>query len=746
MKVSQPTAPLLSGIRSRLILLVMLCLVPVALVLIYAANENRRITGAQAIDSLSTIVELIDNDFKDLTYASTQLLTALSLTPERWLSQSTQCNQKLADINKQFTDYNNIYSVDTEGNLICSATGTQDEVNLLDRNHIKLALGGGPAILGRPTQGKVSKEMVLPVALPLYDDGGQIIGAMGVSIGLSQFLNQNQKSRRQSGKGLGNVTATLWCPDGTVLARSPDPLFLTGHDARESELFQTLIKNFSSHQSLEVKGLDNQPRWYAFNQIGTSKSGILLSVGLPTSELFSEVDGIYWRTLAVWALVSLLVVIAAWFVGEIAVRRPVSRLADLAEQVSQGKRGIRVGKIFGAIELKALGQNFDQMVEHLESHEREQTANQAALTQAKHSLELKVRDRTAALEKVSDEAINRASLLEKQRRDIAIMNELTDMLQSCNTLDESWPVIGRSLATLFDNTFGIIYIYRDSGNALVEGVQWGTSAIQHTDTFPPEDCWSLRLGRSWLYEANSRHPVCDHVINKDVEAYICVPMLAEGKTLGVLHIELPSEQEAQYIMGDLAQAAAARLALALSNIKLRQTLHDLSMRDVLTGLYNRRFIDEVYVNEISRNRRNNKPLSVLMIDVDHFKRFNDTYGHEAGDVVLKAMGGLLKLHFRKTDLPCRLGGEEFLVILPECDAESAMTLAEALRQKISELILFHHGKSLGVLTASIGVASWPTPFEDDTKLISAADAALYAAKKAGRDQVRLAQLPRSDAE
>ncbi|MEX0615309.1 MAG: diguanylate cyclase, partial [Methylophaga sp.] len=581
---------------------------------------------------------------------------------------------------------------------------------------------------------------------PLYDDGGQIIGAIGVSIGLSQFLNQNQKSHRQNGKGLGNVTATLWRPDGTVLARAPDPLFFTGHDARESELFQTLIKNFSSHQSLEVKGLDNRPRWYAFNQIGTSKSGILLSVGLPTSELFSEVDGIYWRTLTVWALVSLLVVIAAWFVGEIAVRRPVSRLADLAEQVSQGKRGIRVGKIFGAIELKTLAQNFDQMVEHLESHEREQTANQAALTQAKHSLELKVRDRTAALEKVSDEAINRASLLEKQRRDIAIMNELTDMLQSCNTLDESWPVIGRSLATLFDNTFGIIYNYRDSGNALVEGVQWGTSAIQHTDTFPPEDCWSLRLGRSWLYEANSRHPVCDHVINKDVEAYICVPMLAEGKTLGVLHIELPSEQEAQYIMGDLAQAAAARLALALSNIKLRQTLHDLSMRDVLTGLYNRRFVDEVYVNEISRSRRNNKPLSVLMIDVDHFKRFNDTYGHEAGDLVLKAMGGLLKQHFRKTDLPCRLGGEEFLVILPECDAESAMTLAEALRQKISELILFHHGKSLGVLTASIGVASWPTPFEDDTKLISAADAALYAAKKAGRDQVRLAQLPRSDAE
>lgn len=181
--------------------------------------------------------------------------------------------------------------------------------------------------------------------------------------------------------------------------------------------------------------------------------------------------------------------------------------------------------------------------------------------------------------------------------------------------------------------------------------------------------------------------------------------------------------------------------MALSNIKLRQTLRNLSVRDVLTGLYNRRFVDEVFEHEVVRCRRNSKPLSVLMIDIDHFKRFNDSFGHDAGDVVLRSVSALFKDHFRKTDLPCRLGGEEFLVILPECDGEAAFKIAEQLRLKITELVLFHQGKALDAVTASIGVASWPEPFSDEGLLVSAADAALYAAKHAGRNQVHMADLP-----
>jgi len=728
----------MTSIRSRLMWLVTLSLVPVALVLIHSALENRRITGEQAVGNMATFVELIHSDFEDAVYASSQLLTSLALTPNAWLTKTPQCNQQLAELSRQFASYSNIFSVNAEGKIICTATGIDTTVNLLDRDYIEGAISGGVVTIGQPVEGRVSGERVIPIALPLFFMG-EIVGAIGVSINLSQFLHFNVQSHGLNSQNLGNVTTTLWQPDGTVLARAPDPLSLTGQQARDSELFQTLIDNLESHRTIEVRGLDNESRWYAFDEIGTDETRILLSVGLPTAELFAEVDAVFMRTMWVLALVSLLVIIAAWFIGEIAVRRPVSRLALLAEQVSKGQRGVRVGEVHGATELRTLAKNFDLMVSHLENYEREQSNNQQALTQAKQSLELKVQERTLALKSATQDAIERTKLLERQRLEIIIMNELTDMLQSCHTLDESWPIVGRSLTRLFDDIQGTIYTYRDSGNALMHGVSWGAQSVERQDGFSPEDCWSLRLGREWLFDPDGLHPRCHHIADSDYGAYICIPMLADGKTLGVMHIRLPID-ERKDIFIDLAESTAARLALALSNIKLRQTLRNLSVRDVLTGLYNRRFVDEVFEHEIARCRRNQKPLSVLMIDVDHFKRFNDNFGHDAGDVVLRAVGGLLKEQFRKTDLPCRLGGEEFLVILPECDNAAAFKVAEQLLLSISKLILFHQGKALDAVTASIGVASWPNPFQDESLLVGAADAALYAAKHAGRNQVHSASI------
>ncbi len=730
----------LTSIRSRLLLLVSLCLVPVVILLVYSAFENRRIASGQAIENLVTVVDLIHSDFEDAIYTSSQLLTSLALTPDRWLKTSAQCNQQLANLSTQFSSYSNIFSVDANGKVICTAIGYDSLVNLRDRDYIQSALTGGTVRVGEPVEGRVSSQMVVPIALPLHADSGEVVGAIGLSINLSQFLKHKVRSQGLNSQNISNLATTLWKPDGTVLAREPDLLGLVGQRANESQLFQTLVKNIGNRHTMEVIGLDNEPRWYAFAQIGPSESKILLSVGQSTAALFSEVDAIFLRTISVLILVSLLVIIVAWFISEVAVRRPVSRLADLAEQVSNGQRGIRVGKIHGASELQALAKNFDLMVSYLENHEHEQTTNQQALTQAKKSLELKVHERTMALESATLEAIDRAALLERQRLEIAIMNELTDMLQSCHTLDESWPIIGRSLSRLFEDVDGTIYTYRDSGNALMHGVSWGTKADELHEGFAPEDCWGLRLGRNWHYQPHDLYPSCNHIADADYGAYICFPMLAESKTLGVLHIQLPDDDRA-LVIADLAQSAAARLALALSNIKLRQTLRNLSVRDALTGLYNRRFVDEVFDHEVVRCRRNDKSLSVLMIDVDHFKRFNDNFGHDAGDVVLRAVGTLLRESFRKTDLPCRLGGEEFLVILPECDSEAAFKVAEQLRIKISALVLFHQGKSLDAVTASMGVASWPEPISDEGLLVSAADAALYAAKRAGRNQVHVAELP-----
>jgi len=721
-----------NGVRSRLIVLVLLCLLPIALIMAHSTLENRRITSEQAVEGLSTVVTLIENDLEDAIAASIKMLTSLSLSPASWLNASQECHQHLAKLTNQYAEYSNVFSVSTASKVICSGNPMDAEIDLTDRLYIQQALAGHSPAIGQATRGRLTQEMILPIAVPIYDTAGRIQGAIGVSIHLSKLLQKTAFDMQRSNT-LNLTTATLWRSDGTVLARSPDTLDLSGEDAKDSELFQTLISAVGINSNIEVVGLDNIPRQYAFARIGKGEASLLLSAGLPTEDLFAEVDEIYHHTIFILIFVSLLVLVLAWIFGESAVRRPIRRIADLAAMVAQGKHDVRAGPMSGATELKQLAQNFDQMVIHLANYEQEQNTAQLALNQAKEQLELKVKERTLALESAHLAATEKAEKLELQRRENIILNDLTDMLQSVQTLEESWPVISRSLERLFADCSGAIYMYRESGNALERSVSWGNPEAELFESFTPEDCWSLRLGRQWFHDEAERQPVCQHIAADNHGNYLCLPMSADGKTLGVLHMRLNKTAIEQ--IQELAHSVNARLALAISNIKLRQSLRTLSMRDALTGLYNRRFVEEVFEHELSRCQRAVKPLAIVMIDIDHFKRFNDTFGHEAGDSVLRAVGSVLKTHFRKTDLPCRLGGEEFLVILPECDQQASMTLAETLRQKVELLEPHHHGKSLGSITISIGVANWPKPEADQTVLIAAADAALYEAKHSGRNRV-----------
>jgi len=160
----------------------------------------------------------------------------------------------------------------------------------------------------------------------------------------------------------------------------------------------------------------------------------------------------------------------------------------------------------------------------------------------------------------------------------------------------------------------------------------------------------------------------------------------------------------------------------------------------LTGLYNRRYLEEVLEREIRRAGRAAQSLGLLMLDLDHFKRFNDTFGHDAGDAVLREAATLLLKNVRAEDFVCRFGGEEFVVILPTADVEGAHTRAESLRTKMRELTIMHQGKSLGMVTFSVGVASFPEHGISPKDLMAAADGALYEAKRGGRDQVAVASL------
>ena len=187
------------------------------------------------------------------------------------------------------------------------------------------------------------------------------------------------------------------------------------------------------------------------------------------------------------------------------------------------------------------------------------------------------------------------------------------------------------------------------------------------------------------------------------------------------------------------ETIADSVALAIANVRLRERLRIQSIRDGLTGLFNRRYLDETLPREIHRAERSKNPISVLMLDIDSCKKFNDTYGHDAGDIVLKRIAETVLANIRPSDIACRYGGEEFTIVLPDTQLEIANARAESLREAVSLTELQHNGKDLGNVTISLGVASYPQHGATRDTLIKSADEASYQAKQAGKNRVVLAK-------
>ncbi len=224
-------------------------------------------------------------------------------------------------------------------------------------------------------------------------------------------------------------------------------------------------------------------------------------------------------------------------------------------------------------------------------------------------------------------------------------------------------------------------------------------------------------------------------------------MMAQSDAMGVLYLEthagaagkdepggcgLPAQQR-------LARTGAEQIAMALANLKLRETLRNQSIRDHLTDLYNRRYMEESLERELRRATRKHTSLAVVMLDIDNFKQFNDTFGHEAGDEMLRLLAHHMRVSIRFEDIACRFGGEEFVLILPDCGSEDAVRHAEGLREGAHRLRIELHGRTVGDLSLSLGVAVFPIHGLDSETLLRAADQALYRAKQDGRNRVMVAQ-------
>ena len=327
--------------------------------------------------------------------------------------------------------------------------------------------------------------------------------------------------------------------------------------------------------------------------------------------------------------------------------------------------------------------------------------------------------------------------LKKRSERATMLAKLGELLQSCISRDEVFAAALGFAPKIFPAARGAMALLNAS-RSLTEVIGSWTDCQLPAMEFEPTACWALRTGHPHLVVAGDSTAPCAHAAGVK-NTYLCIPILAQGETLGIVHLQA-TDEALQLNASELSfkTTFAAQVGLSIANIRLREALRTQSVRDALTGLYNRRYLEEVLDREVRRAARAAQSLGLLMIDLDHFKSFNDTYGHEAGDAVLRETGLSLTKGIRAEDFVCRFGGEEFVVILPTADLEASCARAERLRLKMKELTILHQGRSMGMLTISVGVAVFPEHAMSPKELMAAADAAMYEAKRGGRDQVVVA--------
>lgn len=387
-------------------------------------------------------------------------------------------------------------------------------------------------------------------------------------------------------------------------------------------------------------------------------------------------------------------------------------------QITQVARALAAGDLKqrantkGRDEFNILGKVFNQLAEQLQKMiQLEQKQTQQLHLQVEKLVRARIED----------------------ARQLKLVGEL---LQSCQNEIEAADVVRISCQKIFSGSSGALFL--SDGERFKQASRWGAKAYQ--EYFEHDSCWAVRRAKSHFYESNDTALQCDH-LHDNPHSVLCIPLLARGDLVGVLSIQPCTDvQSAESWLEENQEGAAnlaEQLALALMNIKLRESLQEQSLRDALTGLYNRRHMDVTFSEAFEESVQQTSPLSLLLIDIDHFKKLNDVHGHAIGDDALKLLASLLEDMFCDSDVVCRFGGEEFVVLLPGVCLETATNRAEELRERCQAMNLFIEGVPLS-FTLSVGVATLEEWMSKPDELFKCADDALYKAKSHGRNRVEIA--------
>ena len=335
--------------------------------------------------------------------------------------------------------------------------------------------------------------------------------------------------------------------------------------------------------------------------------------------------------------------------------------------------------------------------------------------------------------------------LEDKAHESELLTFSRDELQLCVNVQQVYESAARSFSRLLTGTSGSLCIINNSRQMVEVVSSWGDAVLE--DFNPPESCCGLRSGQPRWRQPGVSEIHCTHFLGVIPERYLCLPIVAHGNTLGVLFEQCVADEDVLAVnsrMDGLRQLLQLT-GMAVASLNLRTKLENQSIRDSMTGLFNKHFMQISLERELSRAARRKQILAVFMLDVDHFKRFNDANGHAAGDTALQAISEIFKNSIRTEDIACRYGGEEFTIILPDVTPTVAYDRAESIRRAVAGLHVPLDGDRFGEFTISIGVALYPNDGEAADLLLRRADQALYRAKRAGRDQVAIfeaAPMPR----
>jgi diguanylate cyclase (GGDEF)-like protein len=715
-RVAQMTRIFRSSLRSRLLLLVLLALLPSFVLILVTAWEQRQLAAMDTQENALRVARAAASNQERLIEGARSLLIGIAQVPAAPAvppGKERGCGTLLPDLRRRFPIYVNLSEANASGDIVCSAQPLRGLISVADQAYFLRAKATHDVVVSGYVVEPITGRPALIVAWPALGPTGEVRRVLFASLDLGGIHSLADRARLPS-----NSIFSVADASGVVLARHPDSDRWVGQPLPEQPIAQA-IRGQQSEGRATVEGMDGIARLFAFTPVGglPPADRLYFAVGISREEAFAEADRSLVRNLLSLGLVGAVALGMAAIIGHILIIRRLREVVRTAEIVRAGDLSARAD-VGGNDEIAVMGRAFNGMAERL-----------AGMVKA----EQETRDGLA-------ERVN----------ELDLTNRLGELLQACLTVQEAYAVIERILKELFRGDAGAVFACSPSRNLIEAVARWGPTPQNTAGVFAIEECWALRSGRTHVVDDMRTGPLCTHLPTPPPGAYLCTPLVAQGDALGILYLGFVARgrlfpEPISEAKRRLVTTVAEHVALGLANVRLREVLRSQSIRDPLTGLFNRRYMEETLEREVRRAQRAGRPMAVLMLDLDHFKRVNDDFDHDAGDALLREIGAALLRNLRREDVACRFGGEEFVLVLPEASLADAERRAEELRSEIKRLRVSDKGRLLGPVTISIGLAAYPEHGLAGDALLHAADAALYRAKREGRDRVVIAEaeVPRS---